>query len=81
MTFVWAESAGCHGYSRIWQRVPCHPGAQRQALALTHSPPFKHSCKQLAGRQRSEVSGQALSPWRLVQMKEAEQMFPQGSMG
>lgn len=38
--------------------MPCHPGAQWQVLGPTHSPPFRHFCKQLAAnntkRQTSE---------------------------
>lgn len=47
---LWAETDNCPGYSRIWHSVPRHPGAQRQALSPMHSPPFKHFCRQLAGR-------------------------------
>lgn len=39
------------GYSRVWQSIPCHPGAQWHVLAPTHSPPFRHFCRQLAERE------------------------------
>lgn len=40
------------GYSRIWHNMPCHPGAQWQTFEPTHSPPFRHFCRQLAERQK-----------------------------
>lgn len=39
-------------YSRIWHNMPCHPGAQWQVFEPTHSPPFRHFCRQLAERQK-----------------------------
>lgn len=36
------------GYLRIWHNIPCHPAAQWHVLAPTHSPPFRHLCRQLA---------------------------------
>lgn len=38
--------------------MPRHPGAQWQTLAPTHSPPFKHFCRQLAERH-NRTKGQS----------------------
>lgn len=58
------------GNSRIWHSMPCHPGAQWQVLAPTHSPPFRHFCRQLAGKATQDVTLELQSSpekddWRL----------------
>lgn len=43
-------------YSRIWHCMPCHPGVQWQVLDPTHSPPFRHFCRQLAEGQNTRLN-------------------------
>lgn len=49
MRLWWNDYIWDRNHLRIWQRVPLQPGLQWQVFGPTHSPPFKHFCRQTAG--------------------------------